>query len=97
MKFIYPWVSKLVEAIPNKVGYPLTWILLIAMLVNIWISSIAVNRMTARHQGVEPQNAFDEFLDNTYPDDFLISVYNHMQYASDGVETDAYTASRESK
>ncbi|MGN0441855.1 MAG: putative ABC transporter permease [Acutalibacteraceae bacterium] len=97
MKFIYPWVSKLVEAIPNKVGYPLTWILLIAMLVNIWISSVAVNRMTARHQGVEPQNAFDEFLDDTYPDDFLISVYNHMQYASDGVETDAYTASKESK
>ncbi|MCQ4022241.1 MULTISPECIES: putative ABC transporter permease [unclassified Ruminococcus] len=90
MKFILPIVSKLVEGIPNKIGYPLTWILLIAMLANIFISSAAVNRMTARHQGIEPQNAFDEFLDKTYPDDYLISVYYHMQYAADGTDTDAY-------
>lgn len=97
MKFLYPWVSKFVEAIPNKIGYALTWILLIAMLANIYISSVAVNRMTARHQGIEPRNSFEEFLDKTYPDDFLISVYYHMQYASDGTDTDAYIESKASK
>lgn len=89
MKFLYPLFSKLIEAIPNKIGYPLTWILLIAMLVNILISSLAVNRMTARYQGVEPQNAVDEFLDDAYPDEYLIKIYRHMQYAADGSDTDA--------
>lgn len=96
MKFIYPLVSKLVEAIPNKVGYPLTWVLLILMIINIAISSFAVNRMTARYEGIPPKNSFEEFLDRAYPDEFLISVYNHMQYASDGVETDAYLKTQES-
>lgn len=97
MKFLYPWVSKFVEAIPNKIGYALTWILLLAMLADVFISSAAVNRMTARHHGIEPRNSFEEFLDKTYPDDFLISVYYHMQYASDGTDADAYIESKASK
>lgn len=97
MKFLYPLFSKLIEAIPNKIGYPLTWILLIAMLVNILISSLAVNRMTARYQGVEPQNAVDEFLDDAYPDEYLIKIYRHMQYAADGSDTDASINAAENK
>lgn len=89
MKFIYPLVSKLIEAIPNKIGYILTWVLLVAMAYNIFISSIAVMRMTARHEGVPPQNGFEEYLDKTYPDDYLIEIYQHMQYAVDGTDTDA--------
>lgn len=97
MKFLYPLFSKLIEAIPNKIGYPLTWILLIAMMINILISSLAVNRMTARYQGVEPNNAIDEFLDDAYPDDYLVKIYRHMQYAADGSDTDESTTVAEDK
>lgn len=97
MKFLYPLFSKLIEAIPNKIGYPLTWILLIAMIINILISSLAVNRMTARYQGAEPNNAVDEFLDDVYPDDYLVKIYRHMQYAADGSGTDESTTVAEDK
>ena len=88
MKLIYPFLSRLIEKIPNRIGKALTWVLAIFMAFNCLISAAAVNRMSARHEGVEARSAFDVFLDETYPDEFLTQIYTHMAY-SDGTQTDA--------
>lgn len=87
LKFIYPFMSKLIERIPNKIGKGLTWVLVIFMVTNCLISAAAVNRMSARHEGVPARSSFDVFLDKTYPDEFLTKIYTHMVY-SDGMGTE---------
>lgn len=88
IKLIYPFLSRMIEKIPNRIGKALTWVLAIFMAFNCLISAAAVNRMSARHEGVEARSAFDVFLDETYPDEFLTQIYTHMAY-SDGTQTDA--------
>lgn len=87
LKFIYPFMSKLIEKIPNKIGKGFTWVLVIFMAFNCLISAAAVNRMSARHEGVPARSRFDVFLDKTYPDEYLTKIYTHMAY-SDGMGTD---------
>ncbi len=87
LKFIYPFMSKLIEKIPNKIGKGRTWVLVIFMALNCLISAAAVNRMSARHEGVPARSSFDVFLDKTYPDEFLTKIYTHMAY-SDGTGTE---------
>ena len=87
LKFIFPFMSKLIEKIPNKIGKGFTWVLVIFMVLNCLISAAAVNRMSARHEGVPARSSFDVFLDKTYPDEFLTKIYTHMAY-SDGMGTD---------
>lgn len=88
LKYIYPLLSNLIEKLPNKSGKFISWVLIIFMVFNCAISSAAVNRMTARHHNIPPENVFDEFLDDMYPDEFLNSEYSHMMYTSDGTYTD---------
>lgn len=57
------------------------------MALNCLISAAAVNRMSARHEGVPARSSFDVFLDKTYPDEFLTKIYTHMAY-SDGTGTE---------
>lgn len=87
LKFIYPFMSRLIEKIPNKIGKGLTWVLVIFMALNCLISAAAVNRMSARYEGVPARSSFDVFLDRTYPDEFLTKIYTHMAY-SDGTGTE---------
>lgn len=87
LKFIYPFMSRMIEKIPNWLGRGLTWVLVIFMALNCLISAAAVNRMSARYEGVPARSGFDMFLDQAYPDEFLTQIYTHMAY-SDGTGTD---------
>lgn len=87
LKFIFPFMSRMIEKIPNWLGRGLTWVLVIFMAFNCLISAAAVNRMSARYEGIPARNGFDMFLDQAYPDEFLTQIYTHMAY-SDGTGTD---------
>ena len=80
MKFCYPLLSKWIEKIPSHIGKPLTWILLVFMILNTLISGLAVARMTQRHEGIPAQSQIAVFLDKHYPDELLHRVYPNMMY-----------------
>ena len=61
VKGIYPWMCRLVNRIPNKIGKPLTWVLLVFMILNSAISGLAVARMSARYAGEPATNALNNF------------------------------------
>ena len=48
------------------------------MVFNMAISALAVQRWDQRDHGVKVDNAFEEFLDKTYPDDFMRKIYPNM-------------------
>lgn len=80
VKDCYPWLSSFIEKIPNKIGVYLTWVLIVFMLLNIFISAFAVERMSQRHAGVPANSPFEQFLDKHYNDKLLKKVYPNMIY-----------------
>lgn len=84
IKLIYPFMSKWIEKIPNKIGVILTWILFVFMVFDCVISCMAVDRMVKRHNGTADSTAVGNFLDANYPDEFLLKVYPNMIFTDTG-------------
>lgn len=78
IKHIYPFISRNIEKIPNKIGIIITWVLFVFMVFDVVISFCAVKRQTQRSYDIPAQNKFQQFLDNTYTDDYLKNVYPNM-------------------
>ena len=62
IKDLYPRFAKLILKIPNRVGKPVTWVLLVFMVVNTAVSGLAVLRWSERIGGKEAANAYEGFL-----------------------------------
>ncbi|KNZ43043.1 putative ABC transporter permease [Acetobacterium bakii] len=75
---IYPFISKLIEKIPKKVGVPLTWVLVVFMVLNMSVSALAVNRWNERINNIPATGTVQEILDSVYPDSFLQQIYPNM-------------------
>lgn len=75
---IYPFLSKYIEKIPNKIGKTLTWILIVIVLFDIIFTSKAVLRQTDRRHGIEAKNEIDKFYDEKFNDDVLKKIYPNM-------------------
>ena len=63
LKFIYPFLSNLVEKIPYKIAFPIYLIVLIFMIFNVAISYSAFVRMIYRNKGYEPRTFIGKIYD----------------------------------
>ena len=79
IKVLYPWLSRLVEKIPSRVGKPLTYVLLVFMILNSLMSAAATYRMDERYRGLEASNAVEVYLDEHYPDERMHQIYPNMR------------------
>lgn len=76
LKLIYPRLSGLIERIPVRIGRIGTWALLLFMICNMAVSSLALARYTQRHTDpAAPQNAVTALLDRHFPDERMERVY----------------------
>lgn len=80
IKDAYPFISSVVEMIPNAIGIPLTWILLVFMVLDAFVSAMAVFRMNERNKGIKRTSIFWYFFDIIYPDDRLKKIYPNMKF-----------------
>ncbi len=78
--FILPAMSKLIEKMRGKVCFIITWIAIVFMIFNCFISAFAVYRMMARDQGIPPSNVFTKMLDEWYPDEFMENIYENIHF-----------------
>lgn len=80
LRIIYPPFSNLIEKIPSKMGKPLTWILMIFMTVNMFVSASALVRFNQRKINVEsePSNFFEEWIDTNFDDEKVMDVYPNL-------------------
>lgn len=79
VRYVYPNLSDLIERIPKKIGKILTWILFVFMILNMAISGLAIWRQADRKVGVPSSTWLTQFLDETYPDEFLKKIYPNMK------------------
>ena len=75
---IYPFLSKKIEGIPMRYGKQLTWILVVFLIFDMLLSSSALIRGYQRSKGIESTSAISSFLDEHYPDDYLMQRYQNM-------------------
>lgn len=75
IKLLYPRVSRLVEKIPVLAGYILTWILVVFMVVDIGVSSLALLRYDTRANGAEAVYGWEQWVDNHFDDAQMERIY----------------------
>lgn len=80
VKSIYPLMSKFIDKIPNKMGALITWILIVFMVFNMTITTLAVNRWDQRNNGMPAKGVVSEFLDIAYPDSLLQQIYPNLMH-----------------
>ena len=86
IKDIYPRMAKWILKIPNKVGKPLTWALLVFMVFNSVMTLCTSLRWTARREGVPAGNAFEEYIDAHYPDERMQRIFANAEFTEDREE-----------
>lgn len=82
LKWVYPFLSNLIERIPRRIGPVLTWILIVLMAANMAVSGLALARYSARQTDAAPGHAIDQFLDEHYPDERMERVYPKAKFVS---------------
>lgn len=76
----WPWMSEMIERIPNKIGKPLTIVVSVALALNLALSAAAVYRQSMRVEGAPATNFVTRWLDATYPDSVMAEKYPSMQF-----------------
>ena len=80
IKELYPRMAKWILKIPNWIGKPLTWVLLVFMLFNSVMTSATVLRWMQRRNDVPADNAFEEWMDETYPDRRMEKIFPNLEF-----------------
>ena len=78
LKLIYPVLSRLVEKLPFRAGKILCNCMIVFMIINMILSSLALARYTERSTtpgGAPAETAMEAFLDNRFPNERMERIY----------------------
>ena len=75
LKYLYPLLSGLIEKIPLRAGKVITWLLIVFMAVNVSVSCLALVRYDQRSNGIGPDNAVEEWIDEHFDDGRMERIY----------------------
>ena len=78
LRYIYPFISRMIEKIPKKYGRKLTITLFIIMTIGGILTSFAIARKSMREDNIPPKTVIGEFCDNVFNDDYMDIVFPHM-------------------
>ena len=78
LRYVYPFLSRLIEKIPKKPGRILTIVLLIAMTIGGILTNAAIDRKNKRAENIPPKTVIGEFCDTVFTDDYMEFIFPHM-------------------
>lgn len=82
LKFVYPFLSRLIEKVPKRLGTFLSWVFVVFMVCNMAISALALARYSDRAAGEPAENGFEVFLDEHYTDERMEKIYPNAKMTS---------------
>lgn len=80
VKFVYPFLSRQIEAIPYEIGEKIFIILVVFMCLNMFISWTAIIRQSFRREGIPPYTLLDKAYDKYYTDERLHKAFPNMRF-----------------
>ena len=78
IKMIYPPMSRGIESLPALAGKIATWVVVFLVVCDAALTGAAMLRYSARAASPEPDNAFEEFLDQQYSDERIERRWPNM-------------------
>lgn len=82
LKFVYPFLSRLIERVPKRMGRWLSRLFIVFMVCNMAISALALARYSDRAAGEPAENAIERFLDEHYTDERMEKIYPNAKMTS---------------
>lgn len=83
VKEIYPCFSAALLLMPNDIGIPLTWVLLVFLAIDCVLSALAVARWRGRIMGLAAANGVEYFIDQHFSDARMKKTYTNMVFLSE--------------
>ena len=74
IKYIYPFIAKLLEKMDKNLGKRLAIFLSIFLVFDIFLTGVAINRARNKEKGIEAK--YKEVLDKTFNKEYLKNMYN---------------------
>ena len=78
LRYLYPFISRMIEKIPKKPGKRLTVILCIVLAADGLLSIAAIDRKNKRAENIPPQTVIGQFCDAVFTDEYMDFIYPHM-------------------
>ncbi len=79
VKICYPTLSRWIEKIHPIYGKILTWAIVVLMVADLALSGVVLLRYVERSQGHQVENLLDQFIDQTYSDEFIEGIWPNMR------------------
>lgn len=77
IKFIYPFLIKLIDRFDFELGKKIMIGFLIFLAIDLLLTFSAVSRARKWEQGIPPNNSYERFLDQTFNQKYLKNMYNN--------------------
>ena len=74
-KKFYPYISRAIELLPMLWGKIVTWILIIFMVINCGVSSLALIRYDERDRGISATSQWQKVMDSHFDDGRMERIY----------------------
>lgn len=81
IKFIYPYIKKILGKIPKNIYDKLTMILFVIVTIDIIISWSVLYRQVLRHKNIEPITVVGKVYDKYFDDDYMTRKFPNMRPA----------------
>ncbi len=81
VKIVYPPLDRFIEKFPPIAAKAVTWLILVVTALNGLFTMAVILRYNERQAGEPPSNVLEEFIDNTYDDDFVENRWQNMASA----------------
>lgn len=75
VKKLYPRLSGWIEKIPVRCGKVITWLLILFMCCNVFVSCLALMRYDERGRGVAAEKSWQMLMDKHYDDETMKRIY----------------------
>ena len=79
VRFLYPWLARLIEKIPKRAGGVMTAVLVIFMAFNAFMSCAAVYRWQDRAENPIAENSFVRYIDRHFDDEKMNFLFPGMK------------------
>lgn len=79
VRFLYPWLARLIEKIPKRSGGVMTAVLVIFMAFNAFMSCAAVYRWQDRAENPTADNSFVRYIDRHFDDEKMNFLFPGMK------------------
>lgn len=80
IKMLYPFIRILISPITKEMSPVITVLAIILFLINVFLTRVALNRYAKRAQAVPAKNLFQNWIDETYHDEFIEYRYQNIDF-----------------